>query len=173
MLGVVVIVNKDIDYLENALFGLSVFKLNGWWLENFMLREKKNRLPPTGECEWYGSNVLYFVKVQTSPTWMDCNLHLTWSVWAYHGELAPCTEGLGLRWCFEMKKHLSKSCLPPSPTSAHTQTNTQCAPGVSACNPSSHKHLQPGVLSLYVSPLNQPVWGLVGRSLRQHAEAPY
>lgn len=49
---------------------------------------------------------------------------------------------------------------PSSRAQTHTHTytlNPQCAPGVSACNPSLHKHLQPGVLSVYVSPIKQPV----------------
>lgn len=41
--------------------------------------------------------------------------------------------------------------------SSHKHTHTHCAPGVSACNPSLHKHLQSGVLSAYVSPINQPL----------------
>lgn len=53
------------------------------------------------------------------------------------------------------QKHLSKSYLLFS--LHHTSTHTHCAPGVSACNPSLHKHLQSGVLSAYVSPINQPV----------------
>lgn len=141
VVGVVVIVNKDIDYLDRVpRFRWTFFLIlsNSWLL----ITQQDN------------VSGIVFVPVVVLMAVASC------------GEVAACSNRLRAQLVLSNEteasfQEVSTVFVPLAQACTHTS-----APGVFACNPFSHQHLHQGFLSDYVS-LKSDDGGSLGTGVRQ------